>query len=163
MTSLSPEPWLPLPNCATTAFANTSHLCDSSSRGVGLIRSRVSRACTVSASSWLHEAPQQAVGTDWKSDCLPGGFGRDYRPWPLHCPLTVEITARNLLLVEITVWPNKNVTVVCSCVPILQLCPACIWNLHVNWESALLTQFMEKQQRGPVRGISASLAWLKDN
>ena len=80
----------------------------------------------------IHEPPQRAVSGDWKSVCLPEAVGADYRPRPHRCPLTVEITARNLLLVEIKVWPNKNVTAVCSCVPILQLCPECIWNLHVN-------------------------------
>ena len=40
-------------------------------------------------------------------ETVPGAVGADYRSWPLCCPLTVEITAKNLLLVEIKVWPNK--------------------------------------------------------
>ena len=121
-----------LPNCATTEYAHTSHLCDSSSRG--LIRSRVSRACAVSASSRLHEPPQRAVSGDWKSDCLPGAVGADYWPWPLRCPLTVEITARNLVLVEIKVWPNKNVVYrgLFVCPHFAVMSGTCIWNLHVN-------------------------------
>ena len=45
-----------------------------------------------------------------------GAVGADCRSWPLCCPLTVEITVKNLLLVEIKVWPNK-------CYRGLSVCP----------------------------------------
>ena len=83
---------------------------------------------------------------DWKSDCLPGVVGADYRPCPLRCPLTVGTTARNLHLVEIKVWPNKK------CYRGLFVCP------HFAVMSSIYMEFARQLRKRTAKAVREEAA-----